>query len=361
MSRRTRYSRYDAWPPYVPVAERRAKAQREVAKQNKKGQHLQPVVIAGRAIAHSFWGKGWCTHLESFGDYSNRLPRGRSYVRNGAVCHLAIGKGVVGAKVVGSRMYQVQVAVKPLSASRWSGLKVQCSGKIGSLIELLQGHLSDEIMRTVTDREKGLFPRQGEIEYTCSCPDWASMCKHVSAVMYGIGARLDEQPELLFLLRGVDHEELIATGAAAGNLAGSSSRRARRRVLSGPDLTNVFGVELDDVAAAIPLADAVPVMDTPTSSSQPARPAKTRRKRQARAAAPLFRPTARSVKKLRKQAGLSRAEFARTVGVSTATVANWENAKVAIKPNAKSLKGLQALRFRLEGKRGVSTPPAGRP
>lgn len=349
MSRRTRYSRYDAWPRYVPVAERRAKAQREVAKQNKKGQNLQPVVIAGRAIAHSFWGKGWCTHLESFGDYSNRLPRGRSYVRNGAVCHLAIDKGVVGAKVAGSRMYQVQVAVKPLSARRWSELKAQCSGKIGSLIELLQGRLSDEIMRTVTDREKGLFPRQGEIEYTCSCPDWASMCKHVSAVMYGIGARLDEQPELLFLLRGVDHEELIATGAAAGGLAGSSSRRARRRVLSGPDLTNVFGVELDDVATAIPLADAVPVMDPPAGSSRLARPAKTGHKRPARAAAP-FRPTPRSVRTLRKQAGLSRAEFAHAVGVCAATVANWENAKVAIKPNANSLKGLQAVRFRLERK-----------
>ncbi len=343
MSRRTRYSRYGAWPRYVSVAERRAKAQREVAKQNKKGRNMQPVFIEKRAIARSFWGKGWCAHLESFGDYSNRLPRGRSYVRNGAVCHLDISKGKVEAMVAGSRMYQVQVTVKPLSARRWCELKTHCTGKIGSLIELLQGRLSDEIMRTVTDREKGLFPRQGEIAYTCSCPDWAVMCKHVSAVMYGIGARLDERPELLFLLRGVDHEELIATGAAAGDLAGSGSRRARRRVLSGQDLTHVFGVELDDAAPVAPVKQTPSVMEASVDSSGLAKPAKAGRKRSARATAP-FKPTARSVKTLRKQAGLSRAEFARAVGVSAATVANWENAKGAIKPNAKSLKGLQALR-----------------
>lgn len=151
---RSSRSRYNQWPAYVPVAERRAKAEREAAKLKKKGQDIQPVLIEGRTIASSFWGKGWCTHLESFGDYSNRLPRGRSYVRNGSVCHLGIGRGVVDAMVAGSSLYKVKVSITELTPASWMVLKSHCTGKIGSLIELLQGRLSDEIMRAVTNWEK---------------------------------------------------------------------------------------------------------------------------------------------------------------------------------------------------------------
>ena len=150
--RRHRYDDYEDWPAYVPVAQRRAQARREVSKLLKKGQDIQPVEIEGRTIARSFWGKGWCTHMESFGDYSNRLPRGRTYVRNGSVCHLSIKKGKVEAFVSGSKLYRVNVDIKTQSKAKWTELKKRCTGKIGSLIELLQGKLSEEIMSTVTDR-----------------------------------------------------------------------------------------------------------------------------------------------------------------------------------------------------------------
>ena len=152
----------------------------------KKGADIQPVVIEGRQIASSFWGEAWCDHLESFSDFENRLPRGRSYVRNGSVCHLAIDKGQIEAKVSGSELYTVKIAIKTLPDKRWKELKRRCTGQIGSLIELLQGNLSDQVMEVVTDRSNGLFPLPGEISLQCSCPDWATMCKHVAAVLYGV-------------------------------------------------------------------------------------------------------------------------------------------------------------------------------
>jgi uncharacterized Zn finger protein/DNA-binding transcriptional regulator YiaG len=346
-----RYS-YNQWPEYVPVAERRAKAVRETEKLKKKGAQIQPVAIEGRTIARSFWGKGWCTHLESFGDYSNRLPRGRSYVRNGSVCHLGIARGAVDAMVAGSSLYKVKVSIKELNANSWKALKARCTGKIGSLIELLQGRLSDEIMRAVTDPEHGLFPRPGEIKYTCNCPDWADMCKHIAAVMYGIGARLDEQPELLFRLRGVDHEELLGAEAAVGVITGAGSRRARRRVLAKDDLSAVFGVDLESepAEAAEPTDGSALAERTKagkagrkTSGKANAKPepgvVAVRRKS-------AFKPTGRTIGNLRARHRMSKAEFARAVGVSAVTVANWEKTKGAVTPQAKGLAGLQRLHAR---------------
>jgi len=343
MSRRWNNDYYGGWPAYVPVARRRTQAKREVEKLRKKGNDIQPVEIDGRSIARSFWGKGWCTHLESFGDYSNRLPRGRSYVRNGSVCHLSIHMGKVEAMVFGSELYRVSVDITPLKKRKWNTLKQRCTGKIGSLIELLQGKLSEEIMSTVIDRQSGLFPRPGEIRYQCDCPDWADMCKHISAVMYGIGARLDTAPELLFLLRGVDHEELISADTAADALAGRGSRRARRRSLSGENLKNVFGVELDDKPEEAPLK--APKRRPATMKKKPKKPGTKSRTSRTRKTVS-FKPTARSVARLRRRMGMGKAAFARAIGVSAATIVNWESATGPIKPQAKGLAGLTRLNNR---------------
>lgn len=235
-------SSYFGWKPYVPVAQRRRNAEKKMDALRKKGVDIQPVVIEGRKVAKSFWGQAWCDHLESFSDFANRLPRGRSYVRNGSVCHLAIGKGEIEAKVSGSELYTVKIAIKTLSSKKWIDLKRHCTGKIGSLIELLQGKLSEQVMEVVTDRQQGLFPLPGEISLQCSCPDWASMCKHVAAVLYGAGARLDTKPELLFTLRGVDYEDLIAADAQAAVASATASGTSKR--LDSDHLSDVFGIEL---------------------------------------------------------------------------------------------------------------------
>jgi uncharacterized Zn finger protein len=239
-----RYGRgYGGWAPYVPVAQRRRQAALKMDALRKKGVDIQPVTIDGRKIARSFWGEAWCEHLESFSDFENRLPRGRSYVRNGLVCHMAIAKGEIEAKVSGSERYHVKVSIKTLPRATWTAIKGRCSGQIGSLLELLQGKLSDHVMEVVTDRKEGLFPQPGEMSFHCSCPDWASMCKHVAAVLYGIGARLDSKPELLFTLRDVNHEELIEADAESAVAAATSRGKSKR--LAADEIGAVFGIEID--------------------------------------------------------------------------------------------------------------------
>ncbi len=239
------------WKPYVPVAQRLRSAQKKMDALRKKGVDIQPVTIDGRKIARTFWGEAWCDHLESFSDYSNRLPRGRSYVRNGSVCHLAISKGQIQAKVSGSELYDITIKISTLAKAKWDSVKKRSAGQIGSLLELLKGELSANVMEVVTDRKNGLFPQPGEIKLGCSCPDWAVMCKHVAAVLYGVGARLDDQPHLLFLLRGVDHEELITADAeAAVNASVNSGSGAR---LESEDLSDIFGIDItpDDSPQAV--------------------------------------------------------------------------------------------------------------
>ena len=269
---------WGGWPRYVPVAERRAKARKQAEKLRKKGQTLAPVVIAGRTIAATFWGKAWCENLEQYGDYENRIPRGRAYVRNGSVVDLKIGTARVNALGSGSHLYSVEIEIRPLKTEVWKGVKGACMGRIGSLLELLQGKLSREVMEIVTRPRTGLFPEPAEISFRCSCPDWASMCKHVAAVLYGVGARLDREPELLFSLRDVDHRELIAAPGAA-DLAASPA--TREKIIAAEDLAGIFGIEIDEAPAARRPAPETPKRDKKagirTVSTEPAAPKLDRR------------------------------------------------------------------------------------
>lgn len=294
---------YGEWRPYVPVAKRRAIAAREINKLRKNGKAIQPIEIRGRKIARTFWGEAWCNHLEKFSDYANRLPRGRTYVRNGSVCHLGISKGKVEAIVSGSELYRVNINITPLPAHKWKTIRQQCAGQIGSMLELLQGYFSDNVMEIVTNQNKGLFPSPGEIGFACDCPDWAGMCKHIAAVLYGVGARLDHQPELLFLLRNVDHEELITTEL---DIRSATSEKGKRRRLAGADLSDVFGVDMDEPA-------------TPVRRKSPARKKTSMKTKKA------FTPTAAAVTELRKRFRMNTSQFAKLVGVSPPTVSNWEN------------------------------------
>lgn len=233
---------YWGWKPYISVGERRRKAAREMEKHRKQGHALSPVIIEGRTIARTFWGKAWCDNLERYSDFANRLPRGRTYVRNGSVIDLQIAPGMIHALVSGSEIYKVTVKITPVSRARWTSICADCAGGIDSLVELLQGRLSKSVMERICRQNTGLFPSPKEIHLSCSCPDWADMCKHVAAVLYGIGARLDEQPELLFRLHAVDQAELIAK--AGKELPLAKGAPARSKVLRGEDLAGIFGLEM---------------------------------------------------------------------------------------------------------------------
>ncbi|MEQ8784704.1 MAG: SWIM zinc finger family protein [Pirellulaceae bacterium] len=235
---------YFQWKPYVSVAQRRMQAIREMNALRKKGVDIQPVKIAGRKIASTFWGQAWCDQMESLHDFANRLPRGRTYVRNGSVCHLAVTQGRIEAKVSGSEIYDIVIKVDRLAKAKWNQIKQRSAGQIDSLLELLQGRISNRVMEVVTSESDGLFPVAGEIHVSCDCPDYAYLCKHAAAVLYGVGARLDERPELLFLLRGVNHEDLISAPAEK-SVERTTRRGGRGRKVRG-DLADVFGIELDE-------------------------------------------------------------------------------------------------------------------
>jgi uncharacterized Zn finger protein len=239
-------SYYFAWRPYVSVAEKRRQAEREVARLRKRGRFIAPVKIEGRTIAKSFWGQAWCTNLERYSDYENRLPRGRTYVRNGSVVDLQIAKGEVTAMVAGSNLYRIQIAISPVRPRRWKAICRDCAGNIDSLVELLQGRLAKGVMDRVCREGDGLFPSPSEIKLSCSCPDWADMCKHVAAALYGIGARLDEKPQHLFVLRGVDENELIAD--AGTDLPLSKATPHAAKVLDHGDVAALFGLEMAQTA-----------------------------------------------------------------------------------------------------------------
>ena len=284
--------------PYVPVAERRRKAEREMAKLAQKGKVIKPVQLEGRTIARTFWGKAWCDNLESYMDYANRLPRGRKYVRNGSVVHLDILPGTVEATVSGSELYRITVSITAAARAKWKRLCRECAGGIGSLIELLQGRFADNVMAILTRQDTGLFPSPAEIRLSCSCPDWATMCKHVAAVLYGVGARLDQSPELLFTLRSVQPEDLITQVATAGDLAGKTATAGPE--LAESDISAVFGIELD-TQTATPTAPSTVITAAPKPTKSPrkirkrAAPAKPTRagRRTAR------RPAAKRVRRTR--------------------------------------------------------------
>jgi uncharacterized Zn finger protein len=260
------------WAPYVSVAERLANARKyaqRVAKKEKR--ELSPVRAKGRKIASQFWGQAWCDNLDRYSDFANRLPRGRRYLGNGSVVDLQILPGLVKAIVAGSETYTVAIKIKPLPTKTWKSLRNDCSQSIHSLLDLLQGRFDEGVMRRLVQSQGGLFPHPKEIDMDCSCPDHAGVCKHIAAVVYGVGVRLDTSPELLFTLRKVDHSELITQALAVENL--EQSLAPETAGLAGSDLGELFGINLESSTAA---------PEEPSQQTQPKRavkkPAASRRK-----------------------------------------------------------------------------------
>lgn len=324
----SRYDDYDEFPRYIPVAERQATTAAKMNKLRKQGYDIHPIeAFRGNKIAKSFWGHAWCRHLESYSDYESSLPHGRTYVRNGSVCHLEIKSGSIEAFVSGSELYKIKIKIDKLPASKWTDLKKRCSGKIGSLLELLQGKLSGEVMTIVTDGSAGLFPSPKEIHLDCNCPDYADLCKHLASVLYGIGVRLDDQPELLFLLRGVDHNELIETDLS--ETLGKSQSSKRRRIASA-DLSNVFGIDVTPTAPSESEATdfpAPPKKPSPKKSAKKvAKKSLQKKKASTKKVVPPPSPkTGNDIRKLRRKFGMTEYEFGFMIDVSAVTIRNWES------------------------------------
>ncbi|WP_410513536.1 SWIM zinc finger family protein [Paenibacillus sp. BR2-3] len=239
---------YSGYPEYVPVGEKKKKAAKAIEKLKKKSPGIAPVVITGRTITRTWWGKSWSNNLESYSDYSNRIERGRSYVRHGAVLDLQITQGKISALVQGStsKPYKIEITIAPLSKETWDVVVKECAGKIDSLQELIAGKFPKGLSELFTVKGKGLFPAPKEITLTCSCPDSAKMCKHVAAALYGVGARFDEDSALFFVLRSVNVDDLISVSLTQKSQAMLGKSKGRgRRVMVGADISDVFGIEVE--------------------------------------------------------------------------------------------------------------------
>jgi len=239
---------YWEYPRYVSVAEKKAKAAKKLKKLKKKIPDIKPVVIKGRSLARTWWGKSWNKNLERYADYSNRISRGRSYVRHGAVLDLRIDSGKVTALVQGStsKPYEVVISIKAISQTSLRTIKERCKGQVKSLQDLLAGKFPKDLGEIFFAEGKGLFPSPQAISFDCSCPDWASMCKHVAATLYGIGARFDDDPSLFFKLRGVDTKDFIAQAVKdkTAELLKKTQKKSPR-VIEGADLSAIFGIDMD--------------------------------------------------------------------------------------------------------------------
>lgn len=241
-------SYYSDFPEYIPVAEKRKQAQKSIEKLKKKNPDISPVIIEGRKLTRTWWGKSWNDNLESYSDYSNRIGRGRSYVRHGAVLDLKLTQGKISALVQGSaaKPYQVTIIIQSLSKDIWEAITKECAGKIESLQELIEGKFPKALSELFTAKGKGLFPAPEEISLNCSCPDWANMCKHVAAVLYGVGARLDDDSSLFFVLRNVKIEDLISeTISKKTQTLLEKSKSKSCRVIEDTDISGMFGIEME--------------------------------------------------------------------------------------------------------------------
>jgi uncharacterized Zn finger protein len=261
------------FPRYVSVAEKRARARRKLQQLRKKHPNIRPVVIAGNALVRTWWGKAWNGNLSKYADYANRIGRGRSYVRHGAVLDLQIKPGQVKALVQGSQgsPYTITIKIKPISEPVWKQIKAACAGQLASLQELLEGRFPKGLTELFTAKGRGLFPSPQEIDFHCSCPDYAYLCKHVAAVLYGIGTRLDEDPSLFFVLRKMKMDDLITQ--AVQDKSERLLKRAKKRtarVIDDADLGEVFGIEMEPAAASERGGTAAPTA-APTPRRSPLR------------------------------------------------------------------------------------------
>ena len=344
------------YPRYVPVDAQRARIVSEMNRLVASGVKVRPVELRGRTLASSFWGRRWCEHVESFSEYAARLAHGRACLRNGSVCHLSIEPGGVDAMVIGSALYRVTIRIRRLEGATWMAMRTACAGRVGSLLELREGRVPDDVAEVVTDRNSGLFPQPGDIVASCDCGDGTTLCKHAAAVLWGIGSRLDERPESLFLLRGVDETELIATEpahsrdpAAAGGLesgatqGAAASKSAESKPLHAPRPAE-SKASLSTSPRAGSAAPSRPVKKTLTY--RPPVPTDARRR-----AAPSdlageaagFVPTGDMVADLREQCGCSVAEFADLVQVTPTTVRRWETTPGRLNLHAFPREALRAL------------------
>lgn len=320
----------DNWPRFISASERRAMAEERLEALRSQGTVIQPVRIQGQNGFQSVWGRAWYRHISSLRDIGKRLPHGQIYARNGSIRHLEVLSGKVQALVMGTKIYDLVLRVLPVRGSVWQDIKNVSSGRVDSVEDILQGQLPAEVMDQMLDPDKGLFPVPKELSWSCTCQEKGPVCKHVAAVLYGVGARFDQNPDDLFRWRGVRPQDLILSRL---NIQKAQSEY-KEHILSQEQAGDIFGLEWDN---------AVVVPEPPVQSPETGEPKVGRSESKQEQKIPLNPPTGESVLSLRERAGLSVQEFAQRIGVSLASVYRWEKTSGELYLRSRPLKALRQL------------------
>ena len=226
---------------YTTVASLKARA----ARATKTLKDAEPVIPHPhtRKMCLTWWGQEWCNNLESYADYRSRLERGRRYVRSNTVVDLKIFANQVKAKVQGTDLYEVTVDFAKPKPADIEKIKKLTGNRIANVEMLLKGNFPDELKELFTQNKPGLFPTPEEIKFDCDCLDWADMCKHVAAVMYGIGIRIDADPLQFFKLRGIDIDEFLTqvVDDKVANMLKNIDVKSDR-IMKDANVATIFGI-----------------------------------------------------------------------------------------------------------------------
>lgn len=196
------------------------------------------------AIGKSWWAQRWTQALSRIMD-SGRLSRGRSYARRGQVMDIKEKGNEITARVQGSRPtpYKVSIRVAPLKDKEWERVLEVLAGQAIFTAQLLAGEMPTDIEEAFSAARVSLFPTSSrELETNCSCPDWANPCKHVAAVYFLLGEAFDDDPFMLFRLRGRTQEQI---------LEGLRARRAGAEEEQGPDFTALPAADVPPTALPV--------------------------------------------------------------------------------------------------------------
>ncbi len=222
-----------------------ARATRELESRRAAGEILEAIIPKhARNLATTFWGMAWNRYLAECADYASRLPRGRTALRAGRVLRLTLETGCIRAVVAGQRLFDVTITIRPPDDDAAAALAQRLRGRIGTIVELLSGDLSAEVMTIVAAPETGLFPSPSDICFACSCPDDASLCEHAAAALYASGCRFDDHPAELFRLRGIDPASLQTSNL--GDVVSALTGEITPPAVDGADLSALFGINLGD-------------------------------------------------------------------------------------------------------------------
>lgn len=221
----------------MTYAELKKRAVARLNELREEGEELHPVVADSRKLASHFWGSAWMKQLALCEAGGLALSPGRSLLRHSCVLDLSVSGGHIAAKVMGEYVYDVIVDVAPLRDEALDELRYACSRRVSSLTALLEGKLDEDLLHLLCRSEGGLLPSPEEWRMGCTCPDWGEPCPHEAAAVYAAGVLVDDDPSLLFQLRGIRPEDLLATDCI----------QCEETNFDAKSLESLFGIEIDEL------------------------------------------------------------------------------------------------------------------